>query len=45
MVTKLKRLLIELEKIFTSYTSDKVLITRIYIGLKKIKLPQKSITQ
>jgi beta-glucosidase/6-phospho-beta-glucosidase/beta-galactosidase len=34
MVFKLKRLSIEWEKIFSSYTSDKALITRIYRELK-----------
>jgi hypothetical protein len=36
--TRQKRQLIEQEKIFTSYTSDKGLITRIYRELKKTKL-------
>jgi hypothetical protein len=36
MVTKLKRLPTEWEKIFASYTSDSGLITKIYIELKKI---------
>jgi hypothetical protein len=36
MVSKLKRSLTELEKIFASYTSDKGLITRIYKELKKL---------
>jgi hypothetical protein len=40
MVFKLKRPPIELEKIFTSYTSDKGLITRIYRELKKLNSPQ-----
>jgi hypothetical protein len=35
MVSKLKRLPREWEKIFVSYTSDKGLITRIYRKLKK----------
>jgi hypothetical protein len=35
MVSKLKRMPTELEKIFVSYTSDKELITRIY-GSSKI---------
>jgi hypothetical protein len=39
MVTRLKRLLTEWEKIFASYTSDKGLITRIYRELKK-QLPK-----
>jgi hypothetical protein len=45
MVTRLKRQPTEWEKIFTSYTSDKGLITRIYRELKKTKLPKKSMTQ
>jgi hypothetical protein len=36
MVFKLKWLPTEWEKIFTSYTSDKGLITRIYRGFKKL---------
>jgi hypothetical protein len=36
MVSKLKRLLKEWEKIFASYTSDKGLIIRIYRELKKL---------
>jgi hypothetical protein len=36
MVSKLKRSPTEWEKIFASYTSDKGLITRIYIELKKL---------
>jgi hypothetical protein len=36
MVSKLKRLTTEWEKIFASYTSDKGLITRIYRELKKL---------
>jgi hypothetical protein len=36
MVCKLKRPPTEWEKIFTSYTSDKGLITRIYRELKKL---------
>jgi hypothetical protein len=36
MVSKLKRPPTEWEKIFTSYTSDKGLITRIYRELKKL---------
>jgi hypothetical protein len=36
MVSKLKRQPTEWEKIFTSYTSDKRLITRIYKELKKL---------
>jgi hypothetical protein len=45
MVTKLKRLPTEWEKIFTSYTSNKGLITRIYSReLKKLN-SQKTMTQ
>jgi hypothetical protein len=40
MVSKLKRLPTEWEKIFASYTSDKGLITRIYSQLKKLNFPQ-----
>jgi hypothetical protein len=36
MVSKLKRTPTEWEKIFSSYTSDKGLITRIYRELKKL---------
>jgi hypothetical protein len=36
MVTKLKRLSMEWEKIFASYTYDKGLVTRIYRELKKL---------
>jgi hypothetical protein len=36
MVSQLKRLSTEWEKIFASYTSDKGLITRIYRELKKL---------
>jgi hypothetical protein len=36
MVSKLKKLLTEWEKIFSSYTSDKDLITKIYMELKKL---------
>jgi hypothetical protein len=36
MVSKLKRLLTEWKKIFSSYTSDKGLITRIFRDLKKL---------
>jgi hypothetical protein len=36
MVSELKRPPTEWEKIFASYTSDKVLITRIYRELKKL---------
>jgi hypothetical protein len=43
MITKLKRLTTEWEKILASYTSDKGLISRIYRELKKKKkLPKKS---
>jgi hypothetical protein len=40
MVSKLKRPPTEREKIFASYTSDKVLITRIYRELKKLSSPK-----
>jgi hypothetical protein len=40
MVSKLKRTPTEWEKIFASYTSDKVLITRIYRELKKVNSPK-----
>jgi hypothetical protein len=40
MVSKLKRLPTEWEKIFASYTSDKGLITRIYMELKKLNSPK-----
>jgi hypothetical protein len=40
MVSKLNRSLTEWEKIFTSYTSDKGLIARIYRELKKLKSTQ-----
>jgi hypothetical protein len=36
MVSKLRKLLTELEKVFGSYTSDKGLITRVYRDLKKL---------
>jgi hypothetical protein len=39
MVSKLKRLPTEWEKIFASYTSGKELITRIYRELKKLNSP------
>jgi hypothetical protein len=40
MVSKLKRPPIEWEKIFSSYTSDKGLITRIHRELKKLNSPK-----
>jgi hypothetical protein len=40
MVSKLKRMSTEWEKIFASYTSDKGLITRIYRELKKLNSPK-----
>jgi hypothetical protein len=40
MVSKLRRLPIEWEKIFASYTSDKGLVTRIYRELKKLNSPK-----
>jgi hypothetical protein len=40
MVSKLKRIPTEWEKIFASYTSDKGLITRIYNELKKLNSPK-----
>jgi hypothetical protein len=40
MVSKLKRLPTEWEKIFDSYTSDKELITRIYREFKKLNSPK-----
>jgi hypothetical protein len=40
MVSELKRLLTEWEKIYASCTSDKVLITRIYRDLKKLDSPK-----
>jgi hypothetical protein len=40
MVSKLKRLPTEWEKMFSSCVSDKVLITRIYMKLKKLNSPQ-----
>jgi hypothetical protein len=40
MVSKLKRLLTEWEKIFASCTTGKGLICRIYKELKKLKSPK-----
>jgi hypothetical protein len=40
IVSKLKRLSTEWKKTFPSYTSDKVLITRIYRELKKLNSPK-----
>jgi hypothetical protein len=40
MVSKLKRLPTQWEKIFASYTSDKGLITRMYRELKKLNSPK-----
>jgi hypothetical protein len=40
MISKLKRPPTEWEKIFTSYTSDKELITRIYREFKKLNSPK-----
>jgi hypothetical protein len=40
MVSKLKRPPTEWEKIFTGYTSDKGLITRIYRELRKLNFPK-----
>jgi hypothetical protein len=40
MVCKLKRLPTEWERIFTGYTPDKGLITRIYRDLKKLNSPK-----
>jgi hypothetical protein len=39
MVSKLKRHPTEWKKIFTGYTSDKELITRIYREFKKLNFP------
>jgi hypothetical protein len=44
MVTRQKGQPSEWEKIFSSYTSDKGLVTRIYREFKKLT-PQKSMTQ
>jgi polyhydroxyalkanoate synthesis regulator phasin len=43
IVTILKRQVTKREKIFTSYTSDKGLITRIYRKLKKLNLINESV--
>jgi hypothetical protein len=43
MVSKLKRLPTEWERIFASYTFEKGLIPK-YTGAQKTKLPQKSMT-
>jgi hypothetical protein len=40
MVFKLKRPLTEWEKIFASYMSDKVMITRMYMYIKKLNSPK-----
>jgi hypothetical protein len=40
IVTKLRKPHTEWEKIFVSYTSDKGLITRIYMELKKLNSPK-----
>jgi hypothetical protein len=40
MISKLKRPLTEWEKIFTYYTSEKGLITRVYGQLKKLNSPK-----
>jgi hypothetical protein len=45
MVSKLKRPPTEWEKIFSSYTSNRRLITRIYRELKKLNFPKKSMIQ
>jgi hypothetical protein len=44
MVSKLKKLPTEWEKIFASYTSDKRLITRIYRELKTLNVKKKKKT-
>jgi Mg/Co/Ni transporter MgtE len=44
MVSKLKRPPTEQEKIFTSYVTDKGLITRIYRELMKLNSPQNQYT-
>jgi hypothetical protein len=40
MVSKLKRPPTEWWKIFATYTSDKVMVTRIYRGIKKLNSPK-----
>jgi hypothetical protein len=45
MVSKLKRLSTEVEKIFAGYRSDKGSINRLYRELKKSKLSPESMTQ
>jgi hypothetical protein len=40
IVSRLKRQSTEWDKIFASYTSDKKLITRIYMELKKLNSPK-----
>jgi hypothetical protein len=44
MVTRLKRLPTEWEKIFANYTSDKGLVTRIYRELRKLNFQKISMT-
>jgi hypothetical protein len=44
MATTLKKLPIEWEKFFISYTSDKGLIIRIHREFKKLNSPKKSMT-